>query len=81
MLGLWLMTHLAGFHFQLREGVAFAAIALSIFAKFVVFPIHDTRVYFPALIPLLLLVLPSLQAFGQAAFAHAKLQSAKGIAL
>jgi hypothetical protein len=76
--GLWLMTHIAGFTLQMREGVAFAALGLSIAAKFVVFPIHDTRVYFAALIPLLLLVLPSLQAFGRAAFAGAQPISIKG---
>ncbi len=78
MLGLWLVTHQAGFKVRIREGIAFAALSLSIAAKFMVFPIHDTRVYLPALIPMLLLLLPSVQAFGQAAFAHAKQQVPKG---
>jgi hypothetical protein len=70
--GLWLTTHVCGFKLQMREGVAFAALSLSLAAKFVVFPIHDTRVYLPALLPLLMLVMPALLAFGQAAIEKAK---------
>lgn len=67
--GLWLVTYVASFRLQLRDGVAFAALALSLAAKFVVFPIHDTRVYLPALLPLLMVLMSALLAFGQAASA------------
>lgn len=67
-LGAWLAPHLSGFRMGRREGVMFAALGLSLAAKFVVFPIHDTRVYVPALLPMLLLAFGPLQAFGAAAF-------------
>jgi hypothetical protein len=70
--GLWVMTHVAGFKLHSREGVAFAALALSLAAKFVVFPIHDTRVYLPALLPLLLLLMPALLDFGRTTIDNAK---------
>lgn len=62
-LGLWFIADRAGFKMDRRAGVVFAALVLSVLAKFVVFPIHDTRVYFPALIPPFLILLPTLQAF------------------
>ncbi len=70
-LGLWFVTHHAGFKMAKREGIAFLALSLSLAAKFVVFPIHDTRVYFPALIPLFLILVPVLQAYARAAAANA----------
>ncbi len=74
--GLSLMMHVAGFTLQLREGVAFAALALSLAAKFVVFPIHDTRVYLPALLPLLMLLMPALLDFGRTTIDKTKQKSA-----
>ena len=62
-LGLWFLADRSGFKLERRAGVVFAALVLSVLAKFVVFPIHDTRVYFPALIPSFLILLPVLQAF------------------
>ncbi len=62
-LGLWFISDRAGFKMDRRDGIVFAALVLSVLAKFVVFPIHDTRVYFPALIPPFLILLPTLQAF------------------
>ncbi len=62
-LGLWLLADRAGFKMERRAAIGFAALVLSVLAKFVVFPIHDTRVYFPALIPAFLIMLPVLQAF------------------
>ncbi|MGE0280979.1 MAG: hypothetical protein AB7P20_10270 [Rhizobiaceae bacterium] len=59
--GLWFALHRAGFWLERRAGVLFAATVLGLAAKFVAFPIHDTRIYFPTLIPLfLLLTTPAL---------------------
>jgi hypothetical protein len=59
--GLWLALCRAGFSLERRAGVLFAATLLGLAAKFVAFPIHDTRIYFPTLIPLfLLLTTPAL---------------------
>lgn len=57
--GLWLALDRAGFALERRAGVLFAALALGLAAKFVAFPIHDTRIFFPTLIPLFLLLAPT----------------------
>ncbi len=55
----WYVTDRAGFKLDRRAGILFAALALAVLAKFVVFPIHDGRIYFPNLItPFLLLAGP-----------------------
>jgi hypothetical protein len=55
----WYVTHRAGFRLDRPAGILFAALVLAVLAKFVVFPIHDTRIYFPNLIaPFLLLATP-----------------------
>lgn len=60
-LGLWFALSRAGFSLERRAGVLFAATVLGLAAKFIAFPIHDTRIYFPTLIPLfLLLTTPAL---------------------
>lgn len=60
----WFVTDRAGFRLDRRAGVLFAALVLAVLAKFVVFPIHDTRIYFPNLIaPFLLLALPFASLF------------------
>ncbi|RWI27924.1 hypothetical protein [Mesorhizobium sp.] len=46
----------AGFKLDRRAGILFAALVLGVLAKFTVFPIHDTRIYFPNLIPPFLLL-------------------------
>ncbi|RWK55348.1 hypothetical protein [Mesorhizobium sp.] len=46
----------AGFNLDRRAGILFAALVLGVLAKFTVFPIHDTRIYFPNLIPPFLLL-------------------------
>lgn len=58
----WFATERAGIRFGKRAGVLFAALLLGIAGKFVVFPIHDTRIYFPNLIPPFLLLSPLLLA-------------------
>ena len=55
----WYATDRAGFQLDRRAGILFAALVLAVLAKFVVFPIHDSRIYFPNLIaPFLLLASP-----------------------
>lgn len=57
----WYATDRAGFRLDKRAGVVMAALVLAVLAKFVVFPIHDGRIYFPNLIlPFLLLASPLL---------------------
>lgn len=58
----WFATERAGIRFGKRTGVLFAALLLGMAGKFVVFPIHDTRIYFPNLIPPFLLLFPLLMA-------------------
>ena len=67
----WFVTDRAGFRLDRRAGVLFAALVLAALAKFVVFPIHDTRIYFPSLIPPFLLLAAPLAAFFVAAKAGA----------
>ncbi|TIL58079.1 MAG: hypothetical protein E5Y79_21800 [Mesorhizobium sp.] len=52
----WYASSRAGFKFDRRAGILFAALVLGVSAKFTVFPIHDTRIYFPNLIPPFLLL-------------------------
>jgi len=56
--GLWLALQRAGISLERRTGVLFAATVLGLAAKFVAFPIHDTRIHFPTLMPLFLLLTP-----------------------
>ncbi|RWC20814.1 MAG: DUF2029 domain-containing protein [Mesorhizobium sp.] len=52
----WYVASRAGFKLDRRAGILFAALVLGVLAKFIVFPIHDTRIYFPNLIPPFLLL-------------------------
>lgn len=52
----WYTAGRAGFRLDRRAGILFAALVLGALAKFTVFPIHDTRIYFPHLIPPFLLL-------------------------
>jgi len=65
--GLWLALQRAGYSLERRAGVLFAATILGLAAKFIAFPIHDTRIYFPTLIPLFLLLTTPVVAMWQAA--------------
>jgi hypothetical protein len=58
----WYLTDRAGFRLDRRAGIVFAALVLAVLAKFVVFPIHDNRIYFPSLIPPFLLLATPLMA-------------------
>jgi hypothetical protein len=58
----WYATDRAGFRLDKRAGVLMAALVLAVLAKFVVFPIHDGRIYFPNLIPPFLLLAGPLMA-------------------
>ncbi|RWM73401.1 hypothetical protein [Mesorhizobium sp.] len=52
----WYALSRAGFKLDRRAGILFAALVLGALAKFTVFPIHDTRIHFPNLIPPFLLL-------------------------
>ena len=52
----WYATSRAGFRLDRRAGILLAALVLGVLAKFTVFPIHDTRIYFPNLLPPFLLL-------------------------
>ncbi|MEP6566547.1 MAG: hypothetical protein ABJB10_15540, partial [Mesorhizobium sp.] len=52
----WYATSRAGFRLDRRAGILLAALVLGVLAKFTVFPIHDSRIYFPNLIPPFLLL-------------------------
>jgi hypothetical protein len=58
----WFVTDWLGLRLDRRAAVLFAALVLGVAAKFVLFPIPDTRVYFPNLIPPFLLLAPLLMA-------------------
>ncbi|MBZ9742479.1 MULTISPECIES: glycosyltransferase 87 family protein [unclassified Mesorhizobium] len=58
----WFAAGRAGFRLDRRAGILFAALVLGALAKFTVFPIHDTRIYFPHLIPPFLLLAPPFMA-------------------
>jgi hypothetical protein len=68
----WYATDRAGFKLDRRAGILFAALVLAALAKFVVFPIHDNRIYFPNLIPPFLLLAGPFMAMW-ASIARAKL--------
>ncbi|RWX64796.1 hypothetical protein EN780_19905 [Mesorhizobium sp. M4B.F.Ca.ET.089.01.1.1] len=52
----WYAIGRAGFRLDRRAGILLAALVLGVLAKFTVFPIHDTRIYFPNLLPPFLLL-------------------------
>ena len=56
----WYVSDRAGYCLDKRAGIAFAALVLAVLAKFVVFPIHDGRIYFPYLIAPFMLLAPTL---------------------
>lgn len=58
----WFAADRAGFRLDRRAGILFAALVLGALAKFTVFPIHDTRIYFPHLMPPFLLLAPLFMA-------------------
>jgi hypothetical protein len=66
-LGAWYVCDRAGFRLGRRAGLLFAALVFGTLAKFVVFPIHDTRIYLPALIPPFLILAVPLMALYQEA--------------
>ena len=59
----WYGLGRAGFRLDRRGGILLAALVLGVLAKFTVFPIHDTRIYFPNLLPPFLLLVAPLMAF------------------
>ncbi|BCM20278.1 hypothetical protein [Mesorhizobium sp. J8] len=63
----WFGLHHAGFRLDRRGGILLAALVLGVLAKFAVFPIHDTRIYFPNLLPPFLLLAAPLTALWTAA--------------
>ncbi|CDX44304.1 conserved membrane hypothetical protein [Mesorhizobium sp. SOD10] len=58
----WFGLDRAGFRLDRRAGILLAALVLGVLAKFAVFPIHDTRIYFPNLLPPFLLLATPLMA-------------------
>jgi hypothetical protein len=58
----WFGLDRAGFRLDRRAGILLAALVLGVLAKFTVFPIHDTRIYFPNLLPPFLLLIAPLMA-------------------
>ncbi|MDX8538099.1 hypothetical protein RFM23_10760 [Mesorhizobium abyssinicae] len=58
----WYALGRAGFRLDRRAGILLAALVLGVLAKFTVFPIHDTRIYFPNLLPPFLLLACPLMA-------------------
>lgn len=66
-LGGWFIAARAGFGLDKRAGVLFAAVVLAVLAKFAIFPIHDTRIYLPNLLPPFLLIAVPLSALWAAA--------------
>ncbi|TPN81421.1 hypothetical protein FJ987_07820 [Mesorhizobium sp. CU2] len=58
----WFGLERAGFRLDRRAGILLAALVLGVLAKFTVFPIHDTRIYFPNLLPPFLLLVAPLTA-------------------
>lgn len=58
----WYGLGRAGFRLDRRAGILLAALVLGVLAKFAVFPIHDTRIYFPNLLPPYLLLAGPLMA-------------------
>jgi len=70
-LGGWFVAARAGFDLDRRAGVLFAALVLAVLAKFAVFPIHDTRIYLPNLLPPFLLIAVPLAALWESAARNA----------
>ncbi|MDX8501107.1 hypothetical protein RFM99_22170 [Mesorhizobium sp. VK4C] len=58
----WYGLDRAGLRLDRRAGILLAALVLGVLAKFTVFPIHDTRIYFPNLLPPFLLLAAPLMA-------------------
>lgn len=58
----WYGLNRAGFRLDRRAGILFAALVIGVLAKFTVFPIPDTRIYFPSLLPPFLLLAGPLMA-------------------
>ncbi|SFO92925.1 hypothetical protein SAMN03159463_03283 [Mesorhizobium sp. NFR06] len=63
----WFGLERAGFRLERRAGILLATLVLGVLAKFAVFPIHDTRIYFPNLLPPFLLLAAPLTALWAAA--------------
>lgn len=63
----WYGLQRVGFRLDRRAGILLAALVLGVLAKFAVFPIHDTRIYFPNLLPPFLLLAAPLMALWAAA--------------
>jgi len=63
----WFGLDRAGFRLDRRAGILLAALVLGVLAKFTVFPIHDTRIYFPNLLPPFVLLAAPLMALWAAA--------------
>lgn len=63
----WFGLDRAGCRLDRRAGILLAALVLGVLAKFAVFPIHDTRIYFPNLLPPFLLLAAPLMALWAAA--------------
>jgi hypothetical protein len=63
----WFGLSHAGFRPDRRAGILLTALVLGVLAKFAVFPIHDTRIYFPTLLPPFLLLAAPLMALWAAA--------------
>ncbi|MDX8515830.1 hypothetical protein [Mesorhizobium captivum] len=64
----WYGLDRAGLRLDRRAGILLAALVFGVLAKFTVFPIHDTRIYFPNLLPpFLLLAAPLMALWGSAA--------------
>ncbi|TIO75205.1 MAG: hypothetical protein E5X74_15170 [Mesorhizobium sp.] len=66
----WYGLDRAGFRLERRAGILLAALVLGVLAKFTVFPIHDTRIYFPDLVPPFLLLAAPLMALWASASRH-----------
>ena len=73
----WYALGRAGFRLDRRAGILLAALVLGVLAKFTVFPIHDSRIYFPNLIPPFLLLAGPMMAL----WASASLNGRRPIAL
>lgn len=58
----WYGLDRTGFRLDRRAGILLAALVLGVLAKFTVFPIHDTRIYFPNLLPPFLMLAAPLMA-------------------
>ncbi|ESX50346.1 DUF2029 domain-containing protein [Mesorhizobium sp. C416B] len=76
-LAAWFALGRAGFRLDRRAGILLAALVLGVLAKFTVFPIHDTRIYFPNLLPPYLLLVGPVMAL----WASASLNGRRPIAL